>query len=120
MSLLNKALLSYGLLFITLTSVQAQWKLVWSDEFNVDGKPNPANWKAEKGFVRNHEQQWYQEDNAYCKDGKLIIEARREAIKNPKYVANSSNWKENREYSEYTSASIITQGKQSWQYGRLK
>ena len=51
------------------------WSLVWSDEFNVEGKPNPDNWKFEKGFVRNHELQWYQPDNAYCKKGKLIIEA---------------------------------------------
>ena len=98
----------------------AQYKLVWSDEFNTDGPPNPANWKPEIGFVRNHEQQWYQGENAYCKDGKLIIEAKKEKIKNPNYVANSTNWKESREYSEYTSASIITAKKQSWQYGRFE
>ena len=21
------------------------WKLVWSDEFDIDGAPNPANWR---------------------------------------------------------------------------
>jgi len=118
--LFTKKIIPLLLLIFAVFPAKAQWKLVWADEFNADGKPDPNNWKAEQGFVRNHEQQWYQEANAYCKDGKLIIEARKEAIKNPKYVANSSNWKENREYSEYTSASIITAGKQSWQYGRFE
>ena len=120
MSLVTKGLLLLTLFNFKFHSANAQWKLVWADEFNTDGKPDPVNWKGEQGFVRNHEQQWYQDANAYCKDGKLIIEAKREKVKNPKYVANSSNWKENREYAEYTSASIITAKKQSWQYGRFE
>jgi hypothetical protein len=32
--------------------------LVWNDEFNTDGKPDPVSWRYEKGFVRNHELQW--------------------------------------------------------------
>ena len=39
------------------------YKLVWSDEFNKDGVPDSVNWKYEKGFVRNEEIQWYQEEN---------------------------------------------------------
>ena len=36
------------------------WKLVWSDEFDIDGAPNPANWRYEyQGFLRNKEEQWY-------------------------------------------------------------
>lgn len=120
MFVIIKKALFFILAFAFTNPVYAQWKLVWADEFNIDGKPDPKNWKGEQGFVRNHEQQWYQDANAYYKDGKLIIEAKREAIKNPNYVANSSNWKENREFSEYTSASIITSGKQSWQYGRFE
>ncbi|HEV7378807.1 MAG TPA: glycoside hydrolase family 16 protein [Dyadobacter sp.] len=116
----KKQLLLAGFFLLPFSPSYAQWKLVWSDEFNKDGKPDPKNWKAEQGFVRNHEQQWYQAENAYCKDGKLIIEAKREAVKNPRYISGSSNWKENREVSEYTSASIITEGKQSWQYGRFE
>jgi beta-glucanase (GH16 family) len=96
------------------------WKLVWADEFDDEGGFNDKNWTAEKGFVRNHEAQWYQAQNAYCKGGYLIIEAKKEKVKNPQYVAGSSNWKENREFAEYTSASIITKGKQSWQYGRFE
>ena len=107
-------------LLLKSQSVQAQWKLVWADEFNQDGAPDPKNWKPEVGFVRNHEEQWFQGKNAYCKDGLLIIEARKEAVKNPAYKAVSNNWKENREYSQFTSASIITSGLHSWQYGRFE
>jgi hypothetical protein len=32
---------------------QAEFELVWSDEFEVDGRPDPANWDYEHGFVRN-------------------------------------------------------------------
>ena len=36
-------------------------KLVWADEFNLNGKPNPEFWNHEKGFVRNEELQCHQE-----------------------------------------------------------
>ncbi|HEX7493834.1 MAG TPA: hypothetical protein VF346_06415, partial [Bacteroidales bacterium] len=32
-------------------------KLVWNDEFNNQGKPDPSNWIYENGFVRNQELQ---------------------------------------------------------------
>lgn len=108
------------LLIIGFIPAKAQYKLVWADEFDADGALDPANWRPEIGFVRNHELQWFQGANAYCKDGKLIIEAKREKIRNPNYVANSANWKENREFSEFTSASIVTAKKQSWKYGRFE
>ena len=34
------------------------YKLVWADEFNKDGPPDPCNWTYERGFVRNQELQW--------------------------------------------------------------
>ncbi|HVW61807.1 MAG TPA: hypothetical protein VHC48_17260, partial [Puia sp.] len=43
------------------------YRLVWSDEFNTDGTPDPTNCDYEQGFVRNNEQQWYQKENATCK-----------------------------------------------------
>jgi len=94
------------------------WGLVWSDEFSNNGAPNPANWKFEQGFVRNHEHQWYQPENAYCKKGKLIIEGRKENCPNPNYDANSQDWKKNRPTIEYTSSSLKTAGLHSWKYGR--
>ncbi len=95
------------------------YKLVWADEFNKDGKPDSLNWRYEKGFARNHEAQWYQGENAYCKDGLLIIEARKEHKANPVFEAGSKDWRKQREHIEYTSASINTSHLQSWQYGRF-
>ena len=95
-------------------------RLVWNDEFNIDGKPDSLTWIYEKGFVRNQELQWYQPENAICMGGVLLIEGRRENVKNPGYVAGSSDWRRNREFAEYTSASIQTRGHQQWQYGRFE
>jgi len=95
-------------------------KLVWADEFNANGEPNPEFWNFEKGFVRNEELQWYQEKNANCANGVLLIEGRREEIPNPNYFAGSQNWKTNREFAHYTSASINTRGLKQWLYGRFE
>ena len=57
---------------------QTEWKLIWSEEFDTDGAYNPEVWEPERGFVRNHEDQWYQGENAYQQDGHLVIEARKE------------------------------------------
>ena len=94
--------------------------LVWNDEFNRKGKPDPASWRYEKGFVRNQELQWYSENNANCKGGLLIIEGRKEKVPNPDFVAGSTNWKSSRESAEYTSASIQTRGFHQWQFGRFE
>lgn len=96
------------------------WRLVWADEFNTDGKPNAGNWTFENGFVRNHELQWYQPENARCENGLLIIEGRREQRPNPTYKPNSTNWKTSRPTVDYTAASLKTQGLHSWQYGRFE
>jgi beta-glucanase (GH16 family) len=96
------------------------YKLVWSDEFDVDGTPNSKNWNYEKGFVRNNELQWYQSNNASVKGGLLIIEGRKEQVANPNYSAGSSDWKTSRQYADYTSTSMTTSGLQSWQYGRFE
>lgn len=95
-------------------------KLVWADEFNTNGKPNPQFWKFEKGFVRNEELQWYQEENATCTNGVLLFEGRREEISNPKYQAGSKSWKTNREFAQYTSSSINTHGLKQWLYGHFE
>jgi len=95
------------------------YKLVWADEFNQEGAPDTTNWKFEHGFVRNHELQWYQSQNAVCHKGLLIIEARKEHLPNVAYVAGSNNWKANREFIEYTSSSMNTRGQHSWRYGRF-
>lgn len=89
-------------------------ELVWNDEFNVDGKPNPENWGYEYGFVRNRELQWYQPQNAYCKDGRLIIEGKKERVDNPNYNPLGGDWRSNSPYADYTSSCLITKGFHQW------
>jgi beta-glucanase (GH16 family) len=96
------------------------WNLVWSDEFNTNGPPDPANWNYEHGFVRNNELQWYQPENAFCTNGLLIIEARREHKPNPDYSTNSSNWRTSREWIDYTSASITSRHLREFKYGKFE
>ncbi len=83
-------------------------KLVWSDEFDGDGLPDSSKWTYDTGGHGwgNRELQFYTENrrqNARRENGILIIEAHRE------------DW-ENR---AYTSARLITKGKQSWTKGRF-
>ena len=84
--------------------------------------PDPKKWDYEEGFVRNQEPQYYTRnrlDNARVENGTLIIEARKERFHNSHYQPNGKG-KSQQEYSEYTSASLITCNKESWQYGRFE
>lgn len=118
--------MAFGVLAMALSPsalmAQNDWKLVWSDEFNTDGLLDSKVWNYEEGFKRNHEAQWYQKANAYCKDGNLVIEARKEkkARRNPGFRKNSSRWPENIEKIQYTSASVNTAEKKEFLYGRVE
>ena len=98
----------------------ADYHLIWADEFEGSGRPDSSRWSFEHGFVRNHELQWYQEDNARIIDGILQIAGRRERVPNPDYKENSNNWKLNRMAAEYTSSCIKTRKSFSFMYGRLE
>lgn len=83
------------------------WAMIWADEFDVDGLPDPARWDYEEGYVRNNELQYYtraRPENARVEDGMLVIEARQEPYE---------------EYG-YTSASLVTRNRASWRYGRIE
>ena len=82
--------------------------LVWQDEFDRDGLPDPARWSYDVGGHGwgNREPQFYTErrpENARVEGGYLIIEARKEA------------W----QGAPYTSARLVTRGKGDWTYGRI-
>ncbi|HEY1195095.1 glycoside hydrolase family 16 protein [Flavobacterium sp.] len=101
--------------------ISEDFKLVWADEFNTNGPPDEKNWNYETGFVRNEENQWYQKENAVCKDGFLIIEAKNENKINPNFVSkNHKDFAKNRDSIKVTSSCLITRGKHSWQYGRFE
>jgi beta-glucanase (GH16 family) len=95
------------------------YELVWADEFDQDGPPDPKNWKFESGFVRNDELQWYQPDNARCAGGQLVIEARREQVPNPEHDPESRRWNRRRPHADYTSSSLMTRDRHEWLYGRF-
>ncbi len=81
--------------------------LVWSDEFNYEGLPDPAYWNYEEGLVRNNEAQYYtvaRPQNVDVRNGLLTITARRE----------------NYQGAAYTSASLHTRDKLGWTYGRFE
>lgn len=96
------------------------YRLVWSDDFEAEGKPDPTVWSYESGFVRNEEFQWYQSANTNRHKGILTIEAKREQVENPRYEEGSNDWRKSRPFAKYTSACIKTVGKKEFLYGRFE
>ena len=95
------------LLFCIMQTNAQNWKLVWSDEFNYNGLPDTLKWGNETGFVRNNELQYYTKqrlENSRVVNGNLLIIGRKESFKN----------------ANYTSASLVTDGKKSLTYGKVE
>ena len=115
----NIFILAVTLVFTTVRGAD-DWKLVWSDEFNTNGAPNSVNWNYERGFARNNELQWYQPENAFCTNGLLVIEARRERKPNPNFTTNRPDWRQNRAWIDYTSASLTTRRLREFTYGKFE
>ena len=107
----------YGDNIVLTQETGSKFTLAWSDEFDGSGAVDPSKWRFENGFVRNEEAQWYQAANAFQENGHLVIEGRRESFENPDYVSASNDWKTNRQFVNYTSASLITM--QRWQYSKI-
>ncbi len=84
--------------------------LVFSDEFNTNGAPDPAKWGYETGTGSggwgNNELQYYttRPENAVVQGGVLKIIATRES-----YMG-----------STFTSARLLSKGKYSFKYGRIE
>lgn len=107
---------SFILFFITAavtTTSCAQksdkWKLVWSDEFNYKGLPDSTKWNYDVGGHGwgNNELQYYTYKNltnARVSNGMLVIEA----------------VKEKKDDNNYTSARLVTKGKDDWKFGRIE
>lgn len=85
-------------------------KLVWSDEFNYEGLPDSHKWNYEKGYLRNKELQYYtaRKDNAIVANGFLTISALNDSLK------------EDGKMYPITSASLNTNGKKDFTYGRIE
>ncbi|GAA4324579.1 hypothetical protein GCM10023164_25710 [Christiangramia aestuarii] len=101
--------------------VAQNYKLIWSDEFNYSGKPDPEKWSYETGFIRNLEKQIYtrRNKNVRVKNGNLELVAHREKFRNKRFDPEIRNYRYNTATSDYTSGSIHTQGKFEFRYGRI-
>ncbi len=124
MRLLSHALLPF--LLLPAVAYAAEWKLVFSDEFNGSGAPDPAKWRYEEGFVRNREPQWYASDlgSVRRQDGVLELTARKlpEPRPNPRFSADAParDWQRCRPTYAYTSGSIDTKGRFDFRYGKVE
>ena len=125
MKILIAALL---MVLMALTADAAEWKLVWSDEFDKPGLPDAAKWDYETGFLRNSEKQYYtraRRENARVENGVLVIEARKEKFSAPSAGPGVSSTRGSRRTkghadADYTSASLTTRGKAAWTHGRIE
>jgi beta-glucanase (GH16 family) len=110
-----------GVLLLGGVLPAAQWKLAWADEFNASGPPDSSKWTYEEGFVRNQESQYYtrRAENVRVENGMLIVEARKERFPNARYQPGSESW-QRKQFAEYTSAALTTEGKATWRYGRIE
>ena len=89
-------------------TVAVQMGLVWSDEFDTPGAPDPSKWGYDLGAGGwgNNELQYYTNRlvNASVSNGTLKIVATREAFSG----------------SAFTSARLLSKGKFSFKYGKLE
>jgi beta-glucanase (GH16 family) len=93
------------------------WELVWSDEFNYTGHPDPAKWNYEEGYVRHNELEYYtvnRLENARVDGQNLLIELRKETPQSFLPTSINDDW------HRYTSASVNTRDTASWTYGRFE
>lgn len=90
-------------------TVIVKFSLVWSDEFDVPGLPNPLKWGYDLGTGDggwgNNELEYYtnRRKNAVVANGVLKITALKESYNG----------------SAYTSARLLTKGKFSFKYGKI-
>lgn len=92
------------------TDRPAKWKLVWSDEFNYEGLPNPKKWSyatGQSGWGNNELQDYTANDTSTAKvsNGFLHITAN-------KIISGTD--------TSYTSARLVTKNKGDWKYGKIE
>ena len=95
-----------------------EMKLVWTDEFNGSGLPDPSAWKYENGYVRNGEAQFYTKErlkNVRQENGALLIESHLEDAMFP-----DPNDPEKECHAVITSASINSENLKMWTRGRIE
>lgn len=108
------ALMAFSLSCSTVVFYAAERVLIWSDEMETDGPPNPAKWLYDVGGGGwgNAEAQFYTDErleNARVENGVLIIEARQEPWPSARNRRN-----------DFTSARLVSKGSGDWLHGRIE
>lgn len=92
----------------------AGYQLVWADEFDRDGLPDPGKWAYDTAMNKqgwhNAELQYYsaaRPENTVVRGGRLLITAHREKL------SSQPDWGG----QGYSSARLVTRGKADWTYG---
>ncbi|MGN6421259.1 MAG: glycoside hydrolase family 16 protein, partial [Pseudobacter sp.] len=88
------------------------WTMIYNDEFEVDGLPDPTKWSIDarpKGWI-NNEQQVYTDaarDNARVRNGNLIITGKKD------FPTGDPN-------APWSSARLVSLGKMEFLYGKAE
>src|ERR1700760_3429476 len=90
-----------------ITNAQAQYKLIWSDEFAYTGLPDSTKWSYDVGGNGwgNNELEYYTKadtNNAVVRNGNLYITARKQQTKTGAATTRLAR--------DYTSARLVTKG----------
>lgn len=105
--------IAYLLLWACSSATPEEKQLVWQDEFDTPGKPDPAKWTYDLGDGcpdncgwGNNELQYYTDNpaNVRVADGKLILEAHMDSLGG----------------KGFTSTKIVSRGHGDWKYARLE
>ena len=106
-----------------------KWVLVWADEFDYSGEPDPDVWGYDLGYLTyNEELQKYTQSrrNSRVENGSLIIEAHLEATTDKEFqeiakTLRSFNAKpELLQQQSATSARLVTLGKREFVHARVE
>jgi beta-glucanase (GH16 family) len=100
-----KPLLLLLLIIINLSCADNDiWRLVWSDEFDYEGEPDPAKWTIVERHARRIVAESYENnrENVRVENGNLIIQAH----------SKRSRW--------YTTGKLDTYISGNWTYGRIE
>ena len=98
-------------------------RLVFQEEFNYSGLPDPNKWGYEVGFVRGSEMQWYSDariKNTFVDNGHLTIRCiNKDTLRNE--AGDGLNKKELDGKEFYiTSGSVRSKNKGDWKYCRVE
>ncbi|MDR2474748.1 MAG: glycoside hydrolase family 16 protein [Bacteroidales bacterium] len=98
-------------------------RLVFQEEFNYEGIPDPKKWGYEVGFERGSEMQYYANarlENTFVKDGHLTIRCiNKDTLRKDDGAILNKKLLDGKEFY-ITSGSVITLNKGDWKYCRVE